>query len=220
MTDPPNRRIGLPPGTGAKLAAAFDETQALGDEIDGLTIDRTTGTFRHRGLIRGWIIVGGIKTEPGGLGLTWLMVLPEPETSDARVTSRLLRSVPVAGLLNEILQRLSRVDGKTRTAYAAMTGKTASWPSLKVHEQRGGRRRVDDPRTQALLRRVAITYLNEMGTRGVYARVAKKLRRDQGAIKALVRAARADGWLSAAEHGVRGAQPGPRLRKELEGSEG
>ncbi|OLB80751.1 MAG: hypothetical protein AUI14_05740 [Actinobacteria bacterium 13_2_20CM_2_71_6] len=184
----------------------------------GVHVDTESGRFVHHGLVPGWIVDGEVRMGSGDLALTHLAVRPaEPvdgddsAAPDARITSKLLRSIPVAVLLNQVRKALLLSDSARRSAYA---DRLPERPPLEIGERSGGRRRLDDRRKQVLLRRVAIAYLDEMGEPGVYARLAKRFRRSQDAIKALVRAARTDGWLTGAAHGARGAEPGPRLLRD------
>jgi hypothetical protein len=191
-------------------------------EIDGLRYDRQTGEFRRRGLISGWLIEGTASMNDGVLELSSLAVRPDPTLVPARdpagkprmqpparpgpVTSRLLRSIPVAVLINEIRDRWEWRN-------AALEALDIEPTEIRV----GRRRRTSDPRKQAQLRRVAIAYLAEQREPGVYGRLSGRFRTSEESIKALVRAARADGWLSStARHGVRGATPGPRLLRDEE----
>jgi hypothetical protein len=120
-----------------------------------------------------------------------------------------------AQILDRIRRRLSQIDDLTRAAKEPVTGRPARWQAPTVQRQPGRRRRADDPKTQQRLRRIALAYL-EMDGPGVYRRLMSRFHiKDEEQIKALVRAARADGWLApASQHGRRGAMPGPRLQEE------
>ena len=181
----------------------------VAEEYDGFKVDLDTGQFTHHDLVPGWLVEGQVRMDPGKFALRWLSVRPiDPESPD-RVTSRLLRAVPVAVLLNAIRQRLLLAD---RQAHVVGDGTPGSYPHRS--EPRANTR-LADPRKQALLRLVAIAYIKEQGQPGVYARLARKFRRDTDAIKTLVRAARSDGWLdSNVIHGARGAGPGSRLLED------
>lgn len=214
-TDPPNRprRLRLKEGEAERLVAEVAER--LVAEVDGLQVDPETGRFRRRGLIDGWVVVGVVRHGQDGLDLEQLAIQPE-EPGTGSVTSRLLREIPVGAVLAEVRQRLMRGDAIQRTTHLYLYGEAPADEPLEIPDGRR-RGRLHDSRKQAQLRRLAIAYIDEQGQRGVYARLARRFRQDPEAIKALIRAARVDGWLSTAtRHGKRSAEPGPRLLQDDE----
>lgn len=202
----------MPPAAADQMFAALAASKDLAVEVDGLSIE--AGTFRQRDLVPGWIVLGGVELRPRGLVLTWLAVVPDGTIPDLEVTSRVLR-LNHAQILDRIRRRLAQVDDLTRSAKEAVTGRPARWQAPAERRQPGPPRRTDDPRTQQRLRRIALAYL-ELDGPGVYRRLMARFRiKDEQQIKALVRAARADGWLAgASQQGRRGAMPGPRLEEE------
>lgn len=213
-TDPPYRprRLRLKEGEAERILA---ETAAVTvSEVDGLQVDPVTGQFRRKGRVAGWVIEGGVRYGPDGLDLEWLAVKPE-DSKSGPVTSRVLRAIPVGVILAEVRERLNQGDAIRRTAHLYIYGEDPPGAPLAISERRRGR--LHDSRKQAQLRRIAIAYIAEQGQRGVYGRLAKRFRQEPEAVKALIRAARADGWLSTVtRHGARKAEPGPRLLKDEE----
>jgi transposase len=71
--------------------------------------------------------------------------------------------------------------------------------------------------TDDLLRRVAITYLEETesgGNRAVLQRMADRLGRSRGTVRTWLGRAREEGWLGPGVQGRPGAEPGPKLIAE------
>jgi hypothetical protein len=166
------------------------------------------GDFTCEYLIEGWAVGGAYWLSPQGLIMTALWIAPQDPAAGLAVTPTLLRSISVLQLLDAIRQRYTWGGASPM----------ASLPELEVRRQPGRRRtRRDDPRKQAQLRRVAMAYFAEQGNRGVHKRLAARFRVTPDEIKALIRAARADGWLAAgAVSGTRKAEPGPRLLADEE----
>jgi transposase-like protein len=186
--------------------------------------------FRWWGPTEQWDVVGEVERGASGLQVRSLRVVPhggdvddlddrdEAHALDAGITPKLLRDIPLGRLLTQVhAQLLEHVREGPPKDWARPELPQWMRHTQSLDETRGatgrrpGRPRLDD----ALLRELAVAYIEDDGGRGVHARLAQRFGREQSTIRDWIRAARDRKYLAEAAHGQRSAAPGERLLEEI-----
>ncbi|MCU1592173.1 MAG: hypothetical protein JWP11_3429 [Frankiales bacterium] len=193
--------------------------------------DMTVCDFRWWGPTEDWDVTGVVERAGARLQVRSFEVVPHVlphgltdraesvPVAPGGVTPKLLRDVPLGRLMDQVhvallaeTRRLASGDGEHQQHARERWSRHA--PALSP-EGEPLRRPGRPPLADDLLFRLSVAYIEDTQGRGVTGRLAEQFDRPEATIRDWIRAARARGYLAAAEQGRRSAAPGPRLLDEV-----
>lgn len=205
---------------GATQVKAYDDIEAAQRACDAalpITLAKPSPEAKAQGILvhfrydgGDYEMLGDVSRGDAGLVVTRTEI---QASQPSGVTTRLLRTAPLAEALNAVRAHEALEEARRRGTRAILGQEPAAGlftqSALNIPETSGRTTITDD-----LLRTVAHAYLQETAPgkdRRAIQRLATRFDRPEGTVRTWISRARKEGWLGPGARGRMGAEPGPKL---------